>query len=96
MNICFSVFGENFVANVDYRVTHKGRPATQPSLSHPGEPPEAPEWEITGITLCRDVPTRDPAYNKPIELPKWLAELIENDDGVAERIMEEIADGWRR
>lgn len=44
----------NVMLEVGYEFTYVveswGHPGTAPSLSHPGDPPEGPEVEITGAT----------------------------------------------
>lgn len=39
---------------VDFEVTHWGSPGCGPSLSYPGDPPEAPEVEVLKIVRLKD------------------------------------------
>jgi hypothetical protein len=39
----------DFTISFDYEVTSNGHPGTAPSLSHPGDPPEPPEFDIGAI-----------------------------------------------
>lgn len=49
INTTITLDGEDVDVEVSYTVTYWGHPGTGPSLSHPGDPPEAPEFEIDKI-----------------------------------------------
>lgn len=46
--------GEELDVCIDYTVTFAGSPGSGPSLSHPGDPPEPPEFEINSISFERE------------------------------------------
>ena len=44
-----TVDDEDVDVTVEYNVTYWGHPGTGPSFSHPGDPPEGPEWDLVSI-----------------------------------------------
>lgn len=49
IDIELTIDNTDVTATVEYDVTSWGSPGSGPSLSHPGDPPEAPEFEINSI-----------------------------------------------
>lgn len=74
MNFSFTICDVDFVAEYDAKITLRPHPGHAPSLSDPGEPPTAGEFEATVIDLTRDEP------NAPsLDLPDWLRLIIEGE-----------------
>jgi hypothetical protein len=96
MIVSLNFFGEDFIADIDYRVTSYGSPAHMGSLSYPGDPGDPPEWEITSIWLYRDAPmTAAELQGKLITTPIFVAtgalfDCLANLDKINDAISEEI------
>lgn len=69
-----------FEIDVQYRIA-PGRPATPPTYSHGGLPPEPAEIEVLSATLAGDKE----------HLPDWFLRVIEDNEG-AYQAMGEAAD----
>lgn len=91
MRILLNFMGEEFVAEVDYRVTFWGELASR------DDPGAGPEWEIDSIYLYRDVSFFEPE-------PPWfeatgalfcvLANLEKINDAICESVYEDQYDNY--
>ncbi len=92
MRASLTIAGADFVVDYDYDITYPGRPATGPSWSSPGEPPEPMEFEVTVTALRKDVHLRKVAAPL-LPMSEWLKDAIEEDlaerDDVYEAIIED-------
>lgn len=99
MIVGITFMGEDFIAEIDYRVTSYGSPAHMGSLSYPGDPGDPPEWEINSIELYRDIPLtaeehrfrviKTPIFEATGALFDCLADLDKIKDEIAEEIMKD-------
>ncbi len=88
--IPLNFMGEEFIADVDYRVTYYGAPAQGPSYCSGGEPAEGPEWEIEYIALRRDyLDGFGPEFEATGALFHHLANLDKISDAISEEICED-------
>jgi hypothetical protein len=55
----FSFMGFDFLAEIEYRVTHWGCPAKTYGPPENCYPAEAPEWEVESIAIALDFPHQD-------------------------------------
>jgi hypothetical protein len=86
MQVYLEFMGFDFIADVDWVLTHKGSPPTG-GLNGPPEnydPGSDPEWEISTIHLQRELPMGKlgPAFQATGELFKTLSRLREIDDEI--------------
>ncbi len=89
VTVSFTILGQDFVADVEVRITHPSRPMVPPSLAHAGEPAEACEWEVEEIGVRRNV-QGTPKY---LSAPAWLTNMIEESDELAEAVAEAERNG---
>ena len=75
----FTIDGEAFIANIDWRCTYAGRPMRGPSFNSPGEPAEPAEFDLTVKWIARDDGARK---GETLELPQWLVDLLEESESV--------------
>lgn len=73
MKAHIEILGQEFLVDFDFKMTSAGYPETGPSFSSPGEPAEAPEFDITVIEL--DFAKRHADVPQP-EMPEWLKDTI--------------------
>jgi hypothetical protein len=86
MQVYLEFMGFDFIADVDWVLTHKGSPPTG-GLNGPPEnydPGSDPEWDISTIHLQRELPMGKlgPAFQATGELFKTLSRLREIDDEI--------------
>jgi hypothetical protein len=86
MQVYLEFMGFDFIADVDWVLTHKGSPPTG-GLNGPPEnydPGSDPEWDISTIHLHRELPMGKlgPAFQATGELFKTLSRLREIDDEI--------------
>ena len=89
----FSILDVPVEADIEYRVTYRGHPGVAPSLSYPGDPPEAPEWDVERVSLSRVVPPDavvSDNYDPSLQLPPWLEDAICHSTDVEMAIYEAI------
>jgi hypothetical protein len=55
----FTFFGFDFLAEIEYRITHWGCPAKTYGPPENCYPAEAPEWEVESIAIWLDIPGED-------------------------------------
>lgn len=68
---------EDVDVHIDFNVTYWGSPGCGPSFSSPGEPPEGPEFEITGIfRLDDDTDITDNFYKLDDKIKRKVYELV--------------------
>jgi hypothetical protein len=75
----------DFILEVEYRITHRGYPATY------DDPGEGPEWEIVSVTLLRDWTKSEleeavERRNKQYGIPIWMQELLDEDGWLNEKV----------
>ncbi len=88
--LCFSILDMDAYAVIDFKCTYKGAKGTF------YDPPEAPEFEVESIELFEDVAEKNKTP-KPLALPKWLAETIEQSDKAQEAMCEAYSkEMWER
>lgn len=90
MRTYLNFMGEDFVADVDYRVTYWGCAA---KLYGPPEncwPAEAPEWEVESIVLMWDRPG---GLGAEFEATGALFDHLASLDAITDSICEEVSDG---
>jgi len=92
---CISFLGADFVVSYDFTITSKGCPEVLYQRNgDPGWPAEAPEWEVETKGLHFDDHTA--RQNLLLEMPNWLAKLIDEKirdlDDVRERIGRQLED----
>jgi hypothetical protein len=83
----FTLMGFDFLAEIEYRVTHWGCPAKTYGPPENCYPAEAPEWEVESIAIWLDIPGEDyPMHETSGKLLDSLA------DHFAEQIEEAISE----
>jgi hypothetical protein len=55
----FTLMGFDFLAEIEYRVTHWGCPAKTYGPPENCYPEESPEWEVESIAIWLDIPGED-------------------------------------
>ena len=69
------------VVEVELKMTYKGRPMRMPDMNQPGEPPEAPEYEMESIHVP---PLTDAEKDEAIDLAIDMANPEDFDEGYAD------------
>ena len=94
--VCLKIAGLDTIATVEFEITSASHGGALPSLSHPGDPPEGPEFEIGSITLVSDEyewqdvdgERKRVAVHKPLECPTWLAGALAENAEITDAINE--------
>lgn len=90
MFITVTILEENFDVEYDFDITSHGSPGVSPSLNYPGDPPEAPEFDLEILAIYK------PKNKEPLEIPSWLKDLLleylYNSDLVLEAVYEATQD----
>jgi hypothetical protein len=68
------ICGAEFTAEFEFNITAHGNPGSRPSLDHPGDAPEAAEFDIEVLSLRGDAQPKD---SPDLEMPAWLKATIE-------------------
>jgi|ERR1019366_2128847 hypothetical protein len=90
------IMEQDFLARVEVEITARSRPAGQPSLNDPGCPPEGCEWELLDIQLRSKKTFHAAVSEEDLDLPIWLAIMIEASDELEEAIAAAESDEPRR
>jgi hypothetical protein len=98
MIVYLNFMGEDFIAEVDYRVTYLGCAARTYGPPEDCYPAELPEWEIDSIFLLRD--NADKPAGPAFKATGALFVVLANLDKINDKILEDIRDeadyrtGW--
>ena len=77
------IMEQNFSADVEVSITARSHGPRWPALNDPGDSGEACEWEVQDIRVR---PWKKGERLPGVEVPIWLALMIEKSDDLAEAV----------